>query len=610
MNPSTRTLILSVSQYWKGFDLDSKRVMLDAQGVSMQEQKENCLKSRKALAEHTKKFRKLADADKLPAIAALLRAYQEEIDTLTKRAKFSDGAFFALYKALYEAPDPVPALDAVEQVLSSAKAERDDSGGDDVKRLRKELAAYEAEFATLKNQDITIRNLEGKLQAMDDSLDRLVDDQVQARCRDIEATLRLREGRRSPHVHVVLITSASTEDIALTHAQHDKNLAQARQDREDALAQLDCMRSELFAAKQRHDHLQSAHAAETQGFVLEMERLRTVQVENQVLKRKLDATLTTPLSPTATTSTSSLTLELELAQKDADLMAAQRALHHAQESHAQLQQQWTTRVAGLEAELASARAAADELQRQVQEQREAQPTSCMQSPRHDATQTAAALAQELAAMQQQWQQLHAAHGQLAAQAHAQDATIAHQRAVIAQLEASLDDEPPNHSNNILGDVLVDERDTKLLSIMRQQRDRLKEKLKEMEGELHGAHAAKQQLTARLKQLEHENVDLVQKVRYVSTSTGATPDVEGGLSKYHTSMYEERLNPFDQFRQMESAARVAQLNPLDKVLLVSARLILSHPYTRMGLLAYLVVLHSLVVLTLYMSMHLCNVSNHT
>ena len=42
------------------------------------------------------------------------------MDALTKRAKFSEGAYLWLYQALYEAPDPVPALTTAEEAMSRA----------------------------------------------------------------------------------------------------------------------------------------------------------------------------------------------------------------------------------------------------------------------------------------------------------------------------------------------------------------------------------------------------------------------------------------------------------------------------------------------------------
>ncbi|CAK4080208.1 unnamed protein product [Aphanomyces euteiches] len=591
MNPSTRTLLQTVSQYWKGFDLDSKRVMLDAQGVAMQEQKEHSLKSRKLLAEHTKRFRKLADPEKIPAMPSLLKAYQEEIDTLTKRAKFSDNAFFTLYKALYEAPDPVPALDAALDQLTPLTAAATDSS-DEITKLRKELAAYETEFASLKNQDITIRNLENKLQQMEDSMDRMVEEQVDERCRDLEKTLRLRE-----------------EDFEMNHAQLDKSISQARNERDDALAQLDLMRSEVFQVKQRLDQMQTMHMQETQSFVTEMDRLRAVQLENQLLKQKLE---------TASTSTSFqeapnvMHLELALAQKEAHLSSSLRELENVRASAAHEKQLWTAQVSTLEAQVASLEAQIARLNEQAKAAAAAAAAQ-VQPVQDTANARMAELEKQLAFNNQQWQ---TQQSELIAQLQEQEAQLAHQRQVIAQLEATLERAVPSESTDasaILGGVLLENdqtKETKLVSIMRQQRDRLKDKVKEMDTDLHAALAAKHQLTTRLKQLEHENVELVQKMRYVSNSTGATPDVEAGsLHKYQT-LYDERMNPFDQFKQMESTARVAQLNPLDKILLVSARLILSHPYTRMGLLVYLLLLHLLVVLTLYLSMHLCNISNAT
>lgn len=44
---------------------------------------------------------------------SLLKGYQEEVDNLTKRAKFGENAFLNIYQKLYEAPDPYPALASI-----------------------------------------------------------------------------------------------------------------------------------------------------------------------------------------------------------------------------------------------------------------------------------------------------------------------------------------------------------------------------------------------------------------------------------------------------------------------------------------------------------------
>lgn len=55
-------------------------------------------------------FKKASNDEKVTAFPALLKGYQEEVDNLTKRAKFGENAFLNIYQKLYEAPDPVHAL--------------------------------------------------------------------------------------------------------------------------------------------------------------------------------------------------------------------------------------------------------------------------------------------------------------------------------------------------------------------------------------------------------------------------------------------------------------------------------------------------------------------
>lgn len=58
-------------------------------------------------------FKKASDDEKLSLFNSLLRGYQEEVDNITKRAKFGENAFLSIYQKLYEAPDPYPALASI-----------------------------------------------------------------------------------------------------------------------------------------------------------------------------------------------------------------------------------------------------------------------------------------------------------------------------------------------------------------------------------------------------------------------------------------------------------------------------------------------------------------
>lgn len=58
-------------------------------------------------------FKKASNEEKLALFSSLLKGYQEEVDKLTKRAKFGENAFLNIYQKLYEAPDPYPVLSSI-----------------------------------------------------------------------------------------------------------------------------------------------------------------------------------------------------------------------------------------------------------------------------------------------------------------------------------------------------------------------------------------------------------------------------------------------------------------------------------------------------------------
>lgn len=66
-------------------------------------------------------FRSLSDLEKINKMGLLLKQYQEEIDRLTLRSKFSENAFLAVYKLLSNAPDPVHNLSSLIVTRKTSK---------------------------------------------------------------------------------------------------------------------------------------------------------------------------------------------------------------------------------------------------------------------------------------------------------------------------------------------------------------------------------------------------------------------------------------------------------------------------------------------------------
>ena len=97
-------------------------------------------------------------------IGPLLKTYQQEIDSLTSRAKFAEGAFLGIYKHLLEALDPAP-------VLLAAKADAEELQGLRTKcgKLEIEVSEYQEEFTELRSQDVTVKRLEDQIAEMRDA---------------------------------------------------------------------------------------------------------------------------------------------------------------------------------------------------------------------------------------------------------------------------------------------------------------------------------------------------------------------------------------------------------------------------------------------------------
>ncbi|KAK4374634.1 hypothetical protein RND71_005311 [Anisodus tanguticus] len=157
-----RHLLESVSAFLPDFDLEKERSTLDEQGLRIAENQENSQKNRRKLAESTRDFKKASNEDKLSMFNSLLKGYQEEVDNLTKRAKFGENAFLNIYQKLYEAPDPYPVIASIaekDSKLSELESEN--------RKMKVELEEFRMEATHLKNQQATIRRLEERCRQLE-----------------------------------------------------------------------------------------------------------------------------------------------------------------------------------------------------------------------------------------------------------------------------------------------------------------------------------------------------------------------------------------------------------------------------------------------------------
>ena len=177
-----------------------------------------------------------------------VKSYQEEIDNLTKRCKSAEGAFATLAQAVAQLPDPgaviataleqillqqqqmsklettvetlTQELSSMEQTMAQHQTEHEkameqqkrdhqqalkqqqqtsSSKGmskadqEELLQLRNEVAEYEVEFRSLKNQDITIRKLEKRIEELQAAGETELEDRLEQAKQEIAET----EGRRA-----------------------------------------------------------------------------------------------------------------------------------------------------------------------------------------------------------------------------------------------------------------------------------------------------------------------------------------------------------------------------------------------------------------------------
>ena len=192
-NGSGGVSVSAALERWREIDLPAIQSSIgDLQQQLIASQKES-LVSRKRLADSTREFKKQPDEAKLEGIKSLLKAYQIEIDTLTKRAQSSENAFLKIWdgpSGIKGAPDPYPMLEIlVEQAVAIAEAESLRARFD---ALQQSYDALVRKTETLSNAESERYSLQNRLLASETSFEERLRDRTQSLEKEWEAKLEER----------------------------------------------------------------------------------------------------------------------------------------------------------------------------------------------------------------------------------------------------------------------------------------------------------------------------------------------------------------------------------------------------------------------------------
>lgn len=299
----------SVLDSWSEFALEERRVKLDRQSLEVADRQEASTRSRKLLAEATRTLKKNVAPEAAKSFGVLLKDYQTEIDSLTNRAKSSEACFLSLYKALYEVPDPTPALRQaeidharvleLEARLRAAETERD---------------RYKMELKEAAGNENLIESLETALQVANEQIEARIKNAVDAKQQHwLEA-------------HAKTVDAYEMREQELLH-----QLNMSNENRRSLQKAVEATQHQLLEYQGQLEKIKSSRAIESEMVVEDLERARTEVAE---LRRRCGDLESRPRSNVVADGNPSLqelatelaTREVQISQLSEQILALEKTL--------------------------------------------------------------------------------------------------------------------------------------------------------------------------------------------------------------------------------------------------------------------------------------------
>lgn len=506
-------------------------------------------------------------------------------------------------------------------------------------RLQSTIKEYHAEFAEIKNQEVTIKRLQDKL----DEYEKKTEETVQHRVREKERQLQRQFAEKEREV------GEQQLKVATSLGEAEAQVGTMR----DAL---DATQSELFDLRSKYDEDMAARAAELEIVSGDFER---VSVQAEVAAKELAAERERFVNHQqqeagvgvgeAIDAQQIASLERELSGKEheiSELIDNQREL---QESLGQLKLRFDDQAASYEAALAAKTEEAEAVRSTLAEQADytdlqgelavLKAGEFGESLTVNGNQTLEALlSQKNRALKEEKQQLMTQVASLTAKlervssAQSQSSTIVNEQVLlIEKLEADLTAvnssgsrpsgarEGPDAKTLLGAKAAVDrpgivgidesvgvgsaQGDEALMGIVASQRDRFRARNAELEGENRHATTQLVSLRGEVDTLRADNVKLYEKIKFMQQYGGSTStrSAEAAVDKYGKE-YEEHINPFKAFSSSEKQRRLMNMSPADRIAHSISRVVLQNARARLVFVGYILFIHGLIFVVLMRYSH--------
>ncbi|KAF9098401.1 hypothetical protein BGX29_007620 [Mortierella sp. GBA35] len=330
---------------WRGIQLPVIQQEMDTQSVELLEQQQQSLAGRKKLAELTREFKKVPDQEKLQQFKLLLRAYQGEIDAITKREKATAQAFLSVYNALGQAPDPAKLLQvAADQTtkleeISALQAENI--------RLKEENTSLNKQTANLRSMSSNTTKLQQRLTRLETKQEETIQEKVREKeqafreeweekirtAKEREHDLQRQLNQAKDQLKTLKHTNDSTQATLVDHSQKYEEEVVAK------LAELDIVLLDYERANSRISELEGQNELlrdqldNSQGRGIDSERAATLEqtiesqdVELQSLTTALENLKTNSKKQITALERKTTTLQREVQERTEEIDATKRKL--------------------------------------------------------------------------------------------------------------------------------------------------------------------------------------------------------------------------------------------------------------------------------------------
>eukprot|EP00124_Ichthyophonus_hoferi_P001179 Ihof_evm5s56 gene=Ihof_evmTU5s56 len=618
---------------WEKADLVQQQQDIDVEFHEMARRVGESEKSRKQLVAITRESRRQMTEEVRKALGPILRAYQQEVDSLSKRCKATESAYLKLYNALSDVPDPVPIMKGCLEEL-----EKNDSTEEN-EVLKEKLAMYQEEMTLVKNQDITINSLRAKLREYEASATNSIEEAVKVKKEDMEV------------VHAEQM--AELQDRCDTT---QRQLNTAEQQVAELLAARENEQRILFEARSRYEEELASLNAQMELVTTEADRHAQELLD---MKKQRDNALTlldqqkqnviVPQSEEDSSETMVTTLNNEIAAKEKEIS---NLIADCQRLHAQIttqQQSHTATIEDLEEHIRDCENEIGALQSKMEEvkdydtiKRELDILKMVEFKTNTAAENQTNESLEVLLLEKN-KNLNVLVTDLNIKMASSDQLIAKLQSENDRLVKALHDKSqladtlelvretslaPNSQENMLrrslsnhtalgspdnittdGEVAItiganeSSSNLSMLEIITNQRDRFRDRLESLRADNTQLQQTINQLTNEVGEVRSDNVKLYEKIKFLQSypaqvnSSHKERNVDDVEKKYSTQ-YEEQMNPFNQFHQKVQRNRYAGLSTAEKATLGMTQFIVSSKTTRKFIFFYTILLHALVIVVLY------------